>query len=528
MLAPVRQALYLIVLLTLLSGCASPVPALTPTPSAEPSQTGPSQTGAKTVSQLTTEDCAFQNQSDATIQCASLTVPEDRKQPTGKTIKLHVAIIKSSSNNPQAEPVLLLSSSPSPFLRYAGQLSYAFPGFYQTRDMILMDQRGVGASEPNLDCPELTDLYYAGFDLLPFSKEMAAKTQDANSACHDRLAKSGINLSAYTSQASAADFEDLRQALGIQKWSIYSIGYGARLASILMRDYPQGISDVIMDSPVPEGTSVYLNQAAYSEQALDRVFQRCAGDALCQAAYPNLKNVFLEDIDQLNLHPAEVSAHDLESGKDYTFRVDGNRLISQTLAVIDQARSNTLPILPKMIYQVKDGKYDELSTYLGMVSYLEPVSGGMQAMVYCLDDAHSTTQAEINASNAGATTALAQYYEAANQINFSSCQIWDTNQSPSGKASASFGQPVSSSIPTLILVGDFSVSTPTNWGLPLTKTLPVSYYVEFKAASAPIYFSELWSSCAAKIGDEFLAKPTAQPDTSCASEQKNLTWITLK
>lgn len=524
MLTPVRRVLYLSVFLALLSGCANPATAaLTPTPSAAPSESGSLQTGAKTVSQFISEDCAFQNQYDVTLKCGSLTVPEDRKQPNGKTIKLHVAIVKSPANNPQAEPVLILASNPSPLLKYAPQLAYAFQSIYEKRDLVVMDQRGVGASEPNLDCPELTDLYYASFDLLPFSKEMIAKTQDANSACHDRLAKSGITLSAYTSQASAEDYEDLRQALGYQKWSIFTIGYGTRLALILMRDYPQGISDVVMDSAIPLGANTYLSRATYTEQTLDRVFQRCASDALCLAAYPNLKQVFFQDVDQLNLHPAEVSAHDLESGKDFTFQVDGNRLISQTLAVIDQANSNTLPMLPQMIYQVKDGKYDQLSTYLGMVSYLEPVSAGIQSMIYCAEDVHSTSLAEIKTSAAGANPALSLYYETADQIDFSVCPIWDNSKAPAAK-----NQPARSPIPTLILSGDFSVSTPINWAMSLTKTLPVSYYVEFKAASAPVYFSELWSSCVAKIVDAFQAKPSAQPETTCASEQKNLTWITLK
>ena len=53
---------------------------------------------------------------------------------------------------------------------------------------------------------------------------------EAKAACRDRLDAAGINLSAYNSAASAADLNDLRQALGYESWNLYGVSYGARLA----------------------------------------------------------------------------------------------------------------------------------------------------------------------------------------------------------------------------------------------------------------------------------------------------------
>src|SRR5262249_16670677 len=47
-----------------------------------------------------------------TLSCGTLTVPEDHNDPNSKPIQLAVAIIHSSSNSPEADPILYLSGGP--------------------------------------------------------------------------------------------------------------------------------------------------------------------------------------------------------------------------------------------------------------------------------------------------------------------------------------------------------------------------------------------------------------------------------
>ena len=83
----------------------------------------------------------------------------------------------------------------------------------QKRDIILLDQRGTGYSQPALNCPPL-------------------HTYDDVEACRAKLVSAGINLSAYNSAQSAADepleaaFEPLRKAHGVLlRWGSSS-GHG--------------------------------------------------------------------------------------------------------------------------------------------------------------------------------------------------------------------------------------------------------------------------------------------------------------
>ena len=58
----------------------------------------------------------------------------------------------------------------------------------------------------------------------------------------------GVDLAAYNSAENAADLADLRTALGIDGWNLYGVSYGSNLAMSELRDHPEGIRSVVLDS----------------------------------------------------------------------------------------------------------------------------------------------------------------------------------------------------------------------------------------------------------------------------------------
>src|SRR5262249_18591448 len=132
-------------------------------------------------------------------------------------------------------------------------LSYTslFAPYQADRDVIAFDQRGVGRSQPALDCQELTDLTYQTLSEHISVDESVKLGADAISACGHRLKGQGINLAAYNSAESAADVNDLRQVLGYDQFDLLGISYGTRLALTIMRDFPQAAHSSIIDSVVP-------------------------------------------------------------------------------------------------------------------------------------------------------------------------------------------------------------------------------------------------------------------------------------
>ena len=124
-------------------------------------------------------------------------------------------------------------------------------GLNQNRTLIIMNQRGVADTQPALTCPEIDEFNIEAVGL-PYNSPKTGKLHvAATKKCHDRLVAQGIDLSAYNTTESSADFADLRKALNIKQWNVYGLSYGTDLALSLMRDHPDGIRSVIIDSVYP-------------------------------------------------------------------------------------------------------------------------------------------------------------------------------------------------------------------------------------------------------------------------------------
>lgn len=121
--------------------------------------------------------------------------------------------------------------------------------------------------------------------------DLAAKQANFQAAladCQARLTADGINLSTYNSTASAADLDDLRQALGYETWNLLGVSYGTRLALTAMRDFASSgtICSVILDSAFPPQVDARAVASADINRAFNLVFTRCADNEACNKAYP--------------------------------------------------------------------------------------------------------------------------------------------------------------------------------------------------------------------------------------------------
>ena len=102
-------------------------------------------------SSLPLEDCTLSLRTGYQVdaRCGKLTVSEDRSDPDGRKIELNVAVVPAIKRNPEPDPLFLLAGGP-------GQSAVeTFPSMlpllsqiYQDRDIVLVDQRGTGASNP--------------------------------------------------------------------------------------------------------------------------------------------------------------------------------------------------------------------------------------------------------------------------------------------------------------------------------------------------------------------------------------------
>lgn len=146
------------------------------------------------------------------VRCGYLTVPEDRTQPTGLTVRLFVAIVSPSSGEAsRPDPVYVPGVDLGDAQSFIGIAPVAARVH---REAILMDQRGTGHSEPRLDCPEIAQLGPELVAARTSDPTMRADLVSAVAACRDRLTRQGIDVGAYDIEAMAQDAIDLQHGPG--------------------------------------------------------------------------------------------------------------------------------------------------------------------------------------------------------------------------------------------------------------------------------------------------------------------------
>ena len=203
--------------------------------------------------------CAFPVSGGYRVYCGYLVVPENRASLNSALIQLHMAVFQSFAEGPEPDPVVHLAGGPgSSSLDVAGYLfGQGLDAVLDHRDFIFFDQRGTGHSSPRLDCPERNALTPTLLSGALSDDESFQAIVDAFHRCRDRLRAQGIDLSAYNSAASAADVNDLRLALGYNQLDLYGDSYGTRLALTVMRDYPEAVRSVVLDSTYPLEVNLY-------------------------------------------------------------------------------------------------------------------------------------------------------------------------------------------------------------------------------------------------------------------------------
>ncbi len=165
------------------------------------SESQPSADGAPAAAMYTTARCPnplVEGRPELDLgpefECGYLTVPQDRSEPAGRTIRLAVARASATSASPQPDPIVYLVGGPgNSGLLSAPALIEA--GWNTDRDVIVLEQRGTLKAEPLLACPELDAHLDIAVTLAPTGPDAVAGESAAVKACRDRLVAEGWDLS---------------------------------------------------------------------------------------------------------------------------------------------------------------------------------------------------------------------------------------------------------------------------------------------------------------------------------------------
>ncbi|MGE3273977.1 MAG: alpha/beta fold hydrolase [Vicinamibacterales bacterium] len=180
---------------------------------------------------------------DVPAELGRIQVPERR----GAGRQIELAFVRLRSQDPSPEPPLVyLDGGPGGDgygLARVPAYFHLFDRARAHRDVILLSQRGTGLSRPRLACRAEAPI---PDDVFASAEAMRAALEPRLVACATRFAADGVDLGAYTTEASAEDVEDLRRALGVPRVALLGFSYGTHLALEVLRRHPDSVERAIL------------------------------------------------------------------------------------------------------------------------------------------------------------------------------------------------------------------------------------------------------------------------------------------
>ncbi|MGE7384345.1 alpha/beta fold hydrolase [Streptomyces sp. NPDC004126] len=443
----------------------------------------------------------------STARCGYLEVPENRARPAGRTIRLAVAVIEPASAEPAPDPVVFMAGGPGedvfddiPFLIDSG--------LNKDRELIVMAQRGNLYDQPNLACPEVdrADGKTVGFGWdAPEAKQLMLK---AYQECHDRLTADGTDLSSYNTTENAADFADLRTALGIPQWNVYGYSYGTNLGLAYLRLHPQGIRALAIDSLSPPQVTILPWGWSSAREGLDTVLAACAAQPACKSRYPGLDKTLDEQVAKLEANPLTLNARPPGGGNPVEVVLDGGALLNMMVGF------NVRPAdLPAALEELGRGNPERFAQGRAKGS-VQPVglsAHGLTQSVACAEWVPGTSEPDVLAAGREAfpgwpETVLAQTPQL--PFEYDVCKVWNVADNAARHRVATV-----SSVPALVISGTFDMKTGASYAKDASRTLSRSTSVLIPGIG---HWVVPQSKCAQQVLASFLARPTA-PDTGCVA-----------
>ncbi|KAA1243811.1 alpha/beta fold hydrolase [Aquimarina sp. RZ0] len=422
------------------------------------------------------------------------TVPENWERPNDNKIKLAVGKLKNTSNKENAEAVVVIEGGPG---------ASAIEGIWwwlnhplrETHDIVLLDVRGTGFSEPRL-CPEL------GKELLEIlakdQKPLVDEKEKAMAAlkCKKSILGRGIDVKNYHSNVLIQDLHALKEYFNYSKWNVYSVSYGTYIAQVYAERYPEDIISLILDSPISDITKYYTLNTTNYISSLENVFKTCREDPNCSKEYPNLEKKYYETIKKLKTNPIKVKVNkEIVASGEFTYNAEDFKIaIHQALY-----QKRLVEVLPLLINQFYERNEATLSALVAAFSGALSSDYGAYFSVTCNEtipknSIHLYNEDVINQKSL--SEGLSFY-----KSDFRVCDQW--NQ---GKQSTLIGMNMLSKeikIPTLIFTGGFDPITPITNGKELLGRIEKAQLIEAASYGHASSFSKIGF----EISSDFINNP---------------------
>lgn len=458
--------------------------------------------------------CDFQSHWRSEVRCADLLTPVYVTEAGEQRFRLPVVILRSTSVERRDDPVIYLPGGPGGTVGL-DQGSIEFWQSWQEysnlrRDLILMDRRGVGKSQPALNCPEY-DAYSeqsVGQHIAP--EREAEEAAALLKACFSDLEADGhFRRDQFGTLRSAADLVALMRLLQYEQYNLIGVSYGTRLALAAAAPDEQGMPPVrtlVLDSLYPPDQGGLLSWPGVVTESMERFLRWCEGREGCAESVPDLDALLMQAVNKVKVSPLELSVSSWYRHGDIDVVIDDYRLLTAVFSaiysnhewpliaealqgIVEDEPERVVPLAESFVNNALDMSFSSL-TYMA---------------VDCLDHTLGT-EAAYNEQ-------LVRYPRYADYMD-----RWDSYVC---RWLGSAEQPLPSleppKAPTLILGGELDPVTPAHWSRQVAQRWPeAQLYI-----ADDVGHSVIWSdTCAEAALGKFLDHPERDWTPECTAEKE--------
>ncbi|HEX2641363.1 MAG TPA: alpha/beta fold hydrolase, partial [Thermoanaerobaculia bacterium] len=421
--------------------------------------------------------------------CGAYPVWENREARAGRRIGIFVTVLSARSPSPKPDPVFYLDGGPgNAASTAAADLATLLDDILEDRDLVLIDQRGTGASNP-LACDGLGA--GSGSDLFRLAELRECR----------RKLEQKADLRLYTTPIAMADLDEIRGALGYGRINLLSASYGSAAAQVYLRAYPDRVRSAVLLAAGPVDVRYPLHVARDHQRALNLTFDACAADPACATAFPKLREDFARMTERLAAGPVEVEvpARPATPGRAAApketvhLSLDLVRLTLPHRLYSAEAAAR----VPNSIHRAAQGDFAELARACRSIqrqTWDDP-SQGLFLSISCSEDEAALDPAVVERETRGTFVGDIRV-----RLQTARCAEWPRATLPLG-----YHEPVRSNVPALLLTGEADPILPPVWAEEVARNLPNSRLIVVPNASHwPV------TPCTQKLIRAFLRAGTAQ------------------
>lgn len=441
----------------------------------------------------------------ADARCGTYEVFENRRTRVGRRILLNILVLPALQPEAAPDPLFYLAGGPgeaatptAPFFLTAGWATIR-----QHRDIVLVDQRGTGNSNP-LTCA-ITGVDASMRAL--YAIDVADRTL---SLCRREL-EQRADLRLYTTPLAMDDIDEVRAALGYDRINLYGGSYGTRAAFVYLRRHGQHVRSAVLRAIAPVDMKALLPQAQHLQRSLGGLIEDCAGDASCRARYPHIEQDMAAVLARLTTDPPHLQTDNPRGGQLDSVAITRD-VFAGALSWMLASPEGRIAVLP-LIRSAAEGDY------LPFLAAAKPMAVGAMASwglgmaltVICSEDASQITARDIATGTAG--TFMGDGH-VRNQIR--ACKQWPKGWLPPGAF-----VPVKSDVPILMISGQYDPIDGLDLALGAARHLPNALHVIVPHGTHQPQFP----GCLLEVASRFIAQGSQRGlDVSCVQNIGAPTW----